>query len=50
MDRVGAYVGGIDEEVLAAQPGPTRALVWFLRRQDLEGVLSVAAYLSSPGG
>ena len=49
LDRVGAYVGGIAEEVLAAQPSPTRALVWFLRNGDLDGVRSVGAYLSSPG-
>ena len=49
LERVGAYVEGIDEEVLAAQPAPVRALVWFLRRRDLEGVHTVAAYLASPG-
>jgi len=49
LDRVGGYVEGLDAEFLEAQPSPTRALIWFLRRRDLEGVISVASYLSSPG-
>ena len=39
MDRVGVYVDALDEDTLAAQPNPTKALVWFLSRRDLEGVL-----------